>query len=782
MTPEEFSTLQKQAEAGDLTAMFDLALAYNYGDGTEPGVDQFFHWTKKAAEAGHTDAMLILALAYREGKGTEPDVAQFFHWIQKAADAEHADAMFSLAVAYRNGEGTDPDVAQYFHWIQKAADAEHTDGMYNLAFAYKNGEGTDPDVVQFFHWIQKAAEAEHTDGMVSLALAYREGKGTDLDVAQFFHWIQKAADAGNSDGMYNLALAYDQGEGTEPDVDQCFRWTQKAAKAGNVRAMYNLALSYDQGEGTEPDVAQYFRWTQKAAEAGNTKAMFNLALAYDQGEGTEPDVAQCFRWTQKAAEAGLPKAFGLLGFSYYIGKGVRRSREKAFKNLCAALEHGHHDSIEPLLNLFRKEVGQQVSSEKLFGWLQNAASAGIHAVFFELAEAFRDGKGADQNEEKYRLWLQQALDANDIRAFIRSGLEQDVLRDALEKIGETELEKAEKAFTRLTDKVDAIQKTHQQFDQTQELVAHFTRPEALPFMLPVPLPEGEPQELHYLRCYNIAYVNDPQEGQRLVQRGGESTHPICDFFEPDSSPASEPMEWKGQEIGVYVGSFTLRCDELDLWRAYGHDGLGYCMVIPRSVFSDDAGSVQSLMAHRAITISRPAVEIGDVDEVDDAPSIPPPPAGTVPLTLHRVLYKDDDVDSALTALKSPLQTLKALKKKIAKEDVDASARFATLVRIALSEILFLYKNKAYAEEKEVRILTALPIDSEHLTLDGDNTSMPRRVYARTEPFLFERAGGQIIVGPKVKDKVEAILDLKYRLSAHKVLKNTEVKPSAVPYR
>lgn len=58
------------------------------------------------AEAGVADAMYEIALAFKEGNGTDRDLGKFLEWINKSANAGNADAMIELALANRDGEVT----------------------------------------------------------------------------------------------------------------------------------------------------------------------------------------------------------------------------------------------------------------------------------------------------------------------------------------------------------------------------------------------------------------------------------------------------------------------------------------------------------------------------------------------------------------------------------------------------------------------------------------------------------------------------------------------------
>ena len=211
--------------------MFNLALAYEKGEGTKKNSKQYFQWTKKAADADIPNAMFNLALAYIDGEGTKKNLKQYFQWMKKAADADIPDAMFNLALAYEKGEGTKKNPKQYFQWMKKAAEAGIPYAMFNLALTYKKGDGTEKDLKQYFQWTKKAADADIPYAMFNLALAYEKGDGTGKDLKQYFQWMKKAAETDIPDAMFHLALAYIEGEGTKRDLNQYFYWIENAYKA-----------------------------------------------------------------------------------------------------------------------------------------------------------------------------------------------------------------------------------------------------------------------------------------------------------------------------------------------------------------------------------------------------------------------------------------------------------------------------------------------------------------------------------------------------------------------
>jgi hypothetical protein len=310
----------------------------------------------------------------------------------------------------------------------------------------------------------------------------------------------------------------------------------------------------------------------------------------------------------------------------------------------------------------------------------------------------------------------------------------------------------------LYDAVMEIKRGHLvQQTEASNGVSHFTTIEALESMLPsVPLSD---LSTNRLRLYNFAYMNDPTEGKRLLDKGLQSSSLLRDFF-PDDGDADNPLSWEEHESSVYIGSFTLKGDELDLWRAYGRDGIGYCVVTPLEAFGQDSmNEAGPLHGGEVVKVS---AERGKSAEY-------------LPTTLYAIRYEDDDVTSTLAALRSSLNKLKEKKKNLG----EAGETLDRIVRLIVSQILYLYKNEQYKSEKEARLVGDFDISTNFLNLDARK---PGRVFVESQDFLFRHQGSLIIIGPKVLDQTVVEIDLKYRLARHGFLETTRVVRSKMQYR
>jgi len=94
---ESFEESRKQAETGNPTAQFNLAMHYYYGFGVEESDEEAFKWYEKAAMQGHSDAMHNYAWCYT-GYGIPPDMAKYYEWEKKAAFAYYAEGQIDSAV------------------------------------------------------------------------------------------------------------------------------------------------------------------------------------------------------------------------------------------------------------------------------------------------------------------------------------------------------------------------------------------------------------------------------------------------------------------------------------------------------------------------------------------------------------------------------------------------------------------------------------------------------------------------------------------------------------
>lgn len=654
-----------------------------------------------------------------------------------------------------------PEIEQL---IKKAENGD-TRAMFALAQRYRDGDGVTRDYAQFLQWLMQLRKRFGFDGRVKALLSFKDRPESELE--NFVVWLQNSAVSGNVVHMNFLANLYQEGIGVGKDLKQFIEWLHKAIAAGDVFSMGNLAWAYREGIGIEKNLKKFIEWLHKAIEAGDANSMRDLAWAYHKGEGVRKDLKQAIKWVRNAIAAGDVVSMTLLAWAYRDGVGVTADPQQSMHWFFRAAEAGDGYALDEVRRMYQAREFEKHCSGGDIAWLTRASVIDDGNLYVELAVKHWT-RGAEGDHDKCRHWLEQGEHQGNVRAFIFGSLLR--LSDS-QSLTPATISDLCKAFFELSGKVEEIKQQHLiRDDETITQVAHFTTLEALHSMLPVLDGKTTGAECYtgqsrVLRLYHIAYMNDPQEGLRLLDMPHEDAKLLREFFAKSEGGNNHNFLWENQEFSVYCGSFTLRVDRLDLWRAYGRDGAGYCVVIPAKVFQPALESKPTYLMHGA----RRWHDDEELATVRASRSQTP--------ALYRIRYQTDEAEKTLATLKPGLGAIKKIKKTVNNSVVEEMVD--SLVRIVISDILYLYKNEEYASEEEARMIVARNIADQTLKLDD---RQPPRVYVETEAFLFQDEGTRIIIGPKVADKVAAELNLKYRLARHGLLKTAAVEWSQVKYR
>ena len=626
-----------------------------------------------------------------------------------------------LVWAYRSGYGTEPDSGRHFAILAQLAELEsgaELGAKWLLARAFKEGTGTLPDEASYFVWMERAAKDGDPEAMFSLAEAYRTGVGVERDEDQYFYWRRQMAEKGSPFARMELAQAYKAGVGTPQSNDEFFRNATAAIELAKKaisedkdftsedlpQAIQLVAQAHRDGTGTVKSETQYFECLSIAVAAVNDAIQFEqekepskvdevkkslasivyeFALAYLEGSGTATDPRQAFKYMKQAAEAGDVKAMLQLADLLEAGTGTGKNHNRAFQ------------------------------------WRKKAANLNDPDGMYETAIAYGTRKGTKEDASEFYRWARNAVRAGHNKAFIALGL-AELHTEGL--IAPQNISNILHLLDQLRHEVQRIKSKHAlSEDQAPDGVAHFTTLETLHSMLPsagTPSYSSTRGTSNFLRLYNLSYVNDPQEGQILLPGEGDEA-------------------LSGLAFSMYVGSFTLRSDRLDLWRAYGLDGTGYCIVTPIQSFLQRVGASDQAFAGLAAS---------EADSSDIA------------LTLYKVVYENEKeiIDSTRACLNKHLTEIG----KVTDKEADRIRRQVDLtIRAILSDVLYLYKHEEYRSEEEARMLAPFAISARAVCADERS---PARLFVQTRPFLFS-PGSKIIIGPKVPNKEAVRLELKHRL-------------------
>jgi TPR repeat protein len=152
-------SLEQAAQAGDLTAQYELALQRIGAGRTQEGIALL----RRAADRGFPMAQYRMAKLYERGEGVQADLTVARQWTERAAAAGNRRAMHDLGVYFARGEGAPLDEAAAFRWFRQAAELGVADSQYNLGVLYQQGRGVNASASEALFWFMVAARQGDED-------------------------------------------------------------------------------------------------------------------------------------------------------------------------------------------------------------------------------------------------------------------------------------------------------------------------------------------------------------------------------------------------------------------------------------------------------------------------------------------------------------------------------------------------------------------------------------------------------------------------------------------
>ncbi|MCD6012480.1 MAG: Tetratricopeptide 1 repeat-containing protein [Flavipsychrobacter sp.] len=283
----------------------------------------------------------------------------------------------------------------------------------------------------------------------------------------------------------------------------------------------------------------------------------------------------------------------------------------------------------------------------------------------------------------------------------------------------------------------------------EDFVAHYTTLKVADLIVTV-----DNSRLHY---YNAVYMNDPEEGQTLINALGSSA--ISEAFKRIA---------KVEENNVYIGSFLPSVhheDELVMWRTYGkdefkNDAAGCSIVLDINFFDSDRSYFNTEIRDPSIITSQ---------------------------SLYQVLYFNkrtkkisNDIDNKiandLDSLKQSLLDLLSLRDKVV--DSKKNLKIDKIIYLVVSELRYLFKSADYAFENELRVIEFAPPENNKVQIDHNDNRIPKRVYIEStklvQPYIKK-----IVLGPKVPHQNQwTYLDVIMRKKGYKI----ELRPSICKFQ
>jgi TPR repeat protein len=229
------------AKFGDPRAQYDVAFAYQHGQGVVQDYSEALRWYRKAAEQGEPSAQLKLGLMYEYGQGVEKDYTVAESWIRRSASRGNAAAQYSMGHLLEHGLGVPKNSGEAVEYYRKAALQNHAPAQFNLGCMFHNDHSITHDQ-EAVHWFKKAAIQGHVLAMVNFGIALHTGQGADQDFYLAAHWFTQAAMAGNAVAQRKLGYFFEHGQGCLLDDKVALRWYSQAADQGDELAVRRVQV------------------------------------------------------------------------------------------------------------------------------------------------------------------------------------------------------------------------------------------------------------------------------------------------------------------------------------------------------------------------------------------------------------------------------------------------------------------------------------------------------------------------------------------------------------
>ena len=272
-------------------------------------------------------------------------------------------------------------------------------------------------------------------------------------------------------------------------------------------------------------------------------------------------------------------------------------------------------------------------------------------------------------------------------------------------------------------------------------------------------------KMHYS---NAIYMNDPTEG-----------HILFEYLDDKEIEEAYRSGEKRTETSVYLGSFLpaeekdgsiTHEDELIMWRTYGKDENGKeaagSSVVLSSDFFNTKTEVKEIVSQKEISREE-LLNVVYIKNKKEGKEITDDPKG--------------EIKTAMESLKKLLKGLLKLRKKYENDKKgDFYKDIENIIFKQLSTISYLFKSADYQFEKEVRVITYMPRDSNLIKYrEVKEANAPsKRFYIESVndilPFIKK-----IFLGPKVENYQQWSLYFDYEVRQR--TKELEEKPPP-PYK
>ncbi|UDQ96870.1 tetratricopeptide repeat protein [Lentisphaerota bacterium WC36G] len=381
-----------------------------------------------------------------------------------------------------------------------------------------------------------------------------------------------------------------------------------------LRNLFNQACDYYD----EEEFGKAFKYWKKAADNGHIGAQYNVGHCFYNGEGVSQNLVKAFEYYKKAADNGDALAQYNTGLCYYKGEGVEKNEGKVFEYHKKAAEQGHVMALNSVGYYYEKGIGTDFNHQKAFEYFKKAADSDHEIARFNLACCYNRGIGVVKNsKEAIKLLKIEFKEKSNIHSAIFTRV-SEILFDDISILTEDSINISERILELSYDIIDYFENQPKPLKK----VFHFSSMVAFESILNKKSFENDFKTSvgtinskenndnfinNVLRLYDSIGMNDPSEGRALLSndlkfdKETEKEHFECQellesFYKDGIDTFSYP---ENESLHCFTASFTEDEDSLNLWRAYGNDGDGFCLEIDPVQFK--CSNFDSLMTKSTLT-------------------------------------------------------------------------------------------------------------------------------------------------------------------------------------
>jgi len=152
---DNLAFLQREANAGNLEAQYQLGRMYDLGDKLERDPQKAITWYTSAANQGYDEAQYRLALVYLYGLGTPRNIPKGVDLLTQAAKQNHPVAKEMLPI-YLANRSTNSSTSIALAWYLEKVANDDPDAEFGIGYMYENGWGLNPNENEAKKWYSLA--------------------------------------------------------------------------------------------------------------------------------------------------------------------------------------------------------------------------------------------------------------------------------------------------------------------------------------------------------------------------------------------------------------------------------------------------------------------------------------------------------------------------------------------------------------------------------------------------------------------------------------------------